>query len=148
MKREHLRSKEVNKKLEIYELALKKKDTVELVDNKVLVINNVPSFFYHKDHAVPTLRVLQTSPELLKKVVVDLGAVKHIASGADIMRPGVVEVDEGIKEEDFVAVVDEKTGTPLVVGIALYNSEEMKNLKEGKVVKNIHYVGDEIWQTD
>lgn len=81
----------------------------------------------------------------LKKVVVDMGAVSHVVNGADIMAPGVVRVDESIKKDDIVAVADERYGKIIAIGLALVGGESMKAPK-GKVVKNLHYVGDDIWQ--
>ncbi len=75
-----------------------------------------------------------------------MGAVKFVTSGADIMRPGIVHIDEGITKDDAVAIVDQTHKKPLAVGIALHSSEEMQKVSSGKVVKNIHYVGDWIWK--
>ena len=75
-----------------------------------------------------------------------MGAVKFMMSGADVMRPGVVKADEGIEQNDIVAVVEETHGKALVIGISLYSSEELMKLESGKVVKTIHYIGDEVWK--
>ena len=42
-------------------------------------------------------------------------------------------------------IIDETHGKKLAVGIALFASNEMNSLNSGKVIKNLHYVGDEIW---
>lgn len=146
MKRTGIKSKEANKLLESYPVNLGKKDQVELGEDerKFMIINEEFSFFYYKDHLVPTLRYLQHQ-EILRKIEVNMGAVKFIVNGADIMRPGITEIDSGIKKDDFVVVVDEQNKKPLVVGVALFDAEEMKQQTSGKVIKNIHYVGDEIW---
>ena len=112
---------------------------------KIIVINKQAAFFYYNDQVIPTLRYLQNNSDLLKKIIVDMGAVKFVINGADIMRPGITEIDDGINKDDFIVVVDEKNQKPLSVGIALLNSEEMKAATSGKVIKNIHYVGDELW---
>ena len=77
-----------------------------------------------------------------------MGAVKFVVNGADVMRPGIVEIEEGIAKDEFVAVIDKNNKKPLAVGIALFSSEEMKGMNSGKVIKNIHYVGDELWKTE
>ena len=79
------------------------------------------------------------------RVVVDMGAVGFIVKGADIMAPGIVDADIQIKEGDFVWVCDEKHHKPLAVGKALMNGETMKVNQTGKAIKNIHYVGDMLW---
>jgi len=77
-------------------------------------------------------------------VVVDMGAVRFISNGADVMAPGVVEADERIKEGEMVIVVDETHKMPLGIGIALKVGKEMEKGK-GKVVKSLHHVGDDLW---
>ncbi len=73
-----------------------------------------------------------------------MGAVKFVVNGADIMRPGIVEIAD-VNEGEYVVIVDENNRKALAVGIALYSGEEMKQKDGGKVIKNIHYVGDELW---
>jgi PUA domain protein len=122
-----------------------KKDLVQTdSDNKFICVNKDLWFFNVEDRPVPTLRLLLKN-NFLKKITVDMGAVKHVASGADVMRPGIVSIDDGINAEDFVAIVDVNNKRPLAIGIALFNSKEIEAYKTGRVVKNIHYVGDKIW---
>ncbi|RDD53282.1 MAG: RNA-binding protein, partial [Candidatus Korarchaeota archaeon NZ13-K] len=78
------------------------------------------------------------------KVVVDIGAVKPIASGADVMGPGVKEVEGSFREGDLVAVVDERLRAVIAVGIALRPSGEAR--ERGKTIKNIHHAGDALWR--
>ncbi len=149
MKRTQLKSKEVSKELEQYTISISKKDQVELVEDqyKIILINKKPAFFYYHEKAVPTLKLLQEN-NVLKKITVDMGAVKFVVNGADIMRPGIVEIEEEITKDDFVVVIDKNNHKPLAVGIALFDSEEMQKMTSGKVIKNIHYVGDELWKME
>ena len=149
MKRTQLRSKDLNKELERYKIEISKKDQVELVEDKykIILINKNPSFFYYQDKLVPALKFLQEN-NVLKKITVDMGAVKFVVNGADVMRPGIVGIEEGIAKDEFVSVIDKNNKKPLAVGIALFNGEEMKNMSSGKVIKNIHYVGDELWRME
>ncbi len=150
MKRTHLRIKDANEELQQYGVECSKKDMVEVVEEnslKFLVINHEPAFFYQEDKLIPTLKYLQHH-FLLKKITIDMGAIKFIINGADVMRPGITKIEEGIKKDDVVAIIDEKNKRPLAVGIALFNSQEMKALPKGKAVKIIHYVGDEVWKVE
>lgn len=149
MKRTQLRSKEVSDKLERYKVEISKKDQAEMIEDKykVILINKKPAFFYYHDEVVPTLKYLQEHC-IVKKITVDMGAVKFVVNGADVMRPGIVEIEDEIGKEDFVVVVDKNNLKPLAVGIALYSSQEMRARTSGKAVKNIHYVGDELWQME
>ena len=61
------------------------------------------------------------------------------------MAPGVVRVHGDFNENDLILVVDERHGKSLAIGVALFNSQTMRSLKQGKVVKNVHYVGDKLW---
>ena len=149
MKRTRIKAKELNKKIAHFEIEFSKKDAVELLEDKeknleIFNINNEPSFFYDNGNILPTLRLLQTKP-LLKVVVVDMGAIKFMIGGADVMRPGITKIDESIKKGEYVMVVDENNHKPLLVGLCLFSGEEMKQLNSGKVIKNIHFIGDELW---
>ncbi len=141
-----LRHKDIEPLLAAYNIPVSKKDQLELRHEKVVCINHQSAFFYHENKLVPTLSYLLKHPTLLRKIVVDMGAVKFVVGGADIMRPGIVEIESEISIGDFVVVVDVNNKKPLAVGIALFSSSEMRELKTGKVVKNIHYVGDDVWK--
>lgn len=150
MKRTHLRIKEVNEELEQYAVECSKKDIVEVVEDnslKFLVINHEPAFFYRENQLVPTLKYLQHH-SLLKKITIDMGAVKFIVNGADVMRPGIVEIDDTIAKDEIIVIIDQNNKKPLAVGIAQFGSEEMRALQRGKAIKTIHYVGDEVWKVE
>lgn len=144
MKRVPLRSKELNKLIESYHFEVSKKDTVEMLDDTIILVNKVPSFFYHDGKIIPTLKLLQAH-DLLKKIVVDMGAVKFVVGGADVMRPGIVEIDPEIKENEYVVIVDVKNKKPLAVGKALNDGKTMQLMRSGRVINTIHYVGDALW---
>lgn len=93
---------------------------------------------------LPFLTALEKFNLPLPRVIVDLGAVKPIASGADVMGPGVKEVEGSFKEGDLVAVVDEKFRAVIAVGRALRPSSEAR--ERGKTIKNIHHAGDPLWR--
>ncbi|MBN1540233.1 MAG: RNA-binding protein [Candidatus Thermoplasmatota archaeon] len=82
-----------------------------------------------------------------KWVTVDMGAVKYLANGADVMAPGIIDADPGIEIGDLVWVRDERNLRPLCVGQALMQGVMMGPSDSGKAVKTIHYVGDQIWNT-
>jgi len=110
---------------------------------EVLLVGGAPIAFRMPDGIFPTL--FSVNKFQLKRATVDMGAVPHVVGGADVMAPGVVSAEEGIAPGDCVVVVDERHGKPLAIGTALVSSAAMKGPK-GKVVKNLHYVGDEIWK--
>ncbi|MEM2118108.1 MAG: DUF1947 domain-containing protein [Candidatus Bathyarchaeia archaeon] len=79
------------------------------------------------------------------KVVVDMGAVPHVCNGANVMAPGIVRFEGNFGKGDFVVVMDEKHGKPIAIGEALQDSGEIKKVKQGVVVRNLHFVSDKIW---
>jgi PUA-domain protein len=149
MMRTRVKVKELNNLIKVYGISFSKKDAIEKVIGKDteffgFYVNGSCSFFYYEDILLPTLRFLQEKM-ILKKVVVDMGAIKFVIGGADIMRPGITRFDDGIEPGEGVVIVDENNGKALAVGIAQESTENMSKLEMGKVIKNVHYVGDEIW---
>jgi PUA domain protein len=84
---------------------------------------------------------------ILPKLVVDMGAIPYVCKGADVMVPGVISINGQFEINDVVIVVDERHGKTLAIGLALLRSENMKNVKNGKILKNLHYVGDKLWDS-
>ena len=93
----------------------------------------------------PALRALLNGLIDVPRVTVDMGAVKFVVNGADIMRPGITQVDDRVKENGIVVVVDENHGKPLAVGISKMSAEDMRSEKSGKVIKSIHHINDDLW---
>lgn len=123
-----------------------RKDVVEQVDDgfSLIVVNKQPLFFLFDGAPVPTLKALLHT-QMLKSVTVDMGAVKFVTQGADIMLPGIIDLDLDLKKDDFVVIVDEIHKKPLAVGVMLVDGEAAEHQEKGKVVRNIHQVGDKIW---
>ena len=69
--------------------------------------------------------VVESNAEVLDRlgcVVVDMGAVPRIVSGADVMRPGVVDVVGDFREGDVVVIRDEIHRKAIAVGRALLDA--------------------------
>lgn len=111
-------------------------------ETKVILVDETPIFFKYKDQFIPVLLAANSLP--LKRITVDMGAVSHIVNGADVMKPGIVKVDEGITQGDIVGIEDEKNHKLIAVGEALEGRGTLKS-GGGKAVKNLHYVGDKLW---
>ncbi len=146
MRRVQVRHKDIEPLLQQYHIEVSRKDHMELLNEQILLINHVPAFFLCDGKYSPTLQYLMYNHDVLKKITVDMGAVPFVVSGADIMRPGIVEIESEISAGDFVVIVDQTHKKMLSVGVALFSSSEMRAMTAGKVVKNIHYVGDIIWK--
>jgi PUA-domain protein len=117
-----------------------KQENIEFV-----YIDKKPCFFRREKRLFFTIIGLLHFKPSRSYVIVDMGAVKFVTNGADIMAPGIVAADETIAVDDAVCICDENHKKPLAVGIAMKTGLEMMQLQKGKAVKMIHYVGDELW---
>ncbi|RLI85459.1 MAG: pseudouridine synthase [Archaeoglobales archaeon] len=119
-------------------------DRVKINGKTVILVNGEPLLLEYEGKIYLTVYgALKFKPERWK-VTVDEGALPYIMNGADVMKPGIVHADEGIKTGDFVYVTVEGKESPIAVGIALVDGKEMKEGK-GKAVKNIHHLKDKVW---
>ena len=100
------------------------------------------------DDTFITLRGIMLLKPTKGYVTVDMGAVKFLYNGADVMAPGIVDADEDIQVDDAVWVRDEKHQKPLAVGIAKMTGTEMKAGSSGKAIKTLHYISDPIWNKE
>lgn len=90
-----------------------------------------------------------TETEILKKfpyVMVDMGAVKFMCNGANVMRPGITKYSE-FEKENIVCIVEESQHKFLAVGKSCVSSTEMDSMSKGEVVKNMHYISDKFWES-
>ncbi len=163
MKRTTQNIKDLNELLTQNNLPIQfsKKDHAELLHDdsqknhkQIIFINKQPSFFYYTLPAtttqllLPTLKLLQTHPHLLKTITIDMNAIKFIINGADIMRPGITNIDNDIQPLQPICIIDQTHKKPLAIGISLHSTEQLRTLTTGKVIKNIHFVGDELWKME
>ena len=91
---------------------------------------------------------LLTETTILEKfphVVVDMGAVRFVCKGANLMRPGITEFGE-FENGDIVCIKDESQGKYLAVGRAVMSSDDAVDVERGEVLENLHYVSDKIWE--
>jgi len=149
-----LKEKEIKKLLLEYkasynidEKAFSPKPKAELteVGNEALIfIDDRPVMLRKGGRLFPALTFNETL-ETLPKLVVDMGAIPHICNGADIMAPGVRSIEGNFQEGATILIVDERFRKPLAIGLTLMNSDQMREMKQGKIVSNIHFVGDQIW---
>lgn len=93
----------------------------------------------------PTLRALLKWPAKKRWVTVDMGAIKFVTNGADVMAPGITDADPEVRPDDPVWIRDETHGRPLAVGVATQSGPELKEGSKGKVIRNLHTVGDKFW---
>jgi len=119
-------------------------EVAETPTAKIFFLNGKPLIANFKNVLVPTL-LFDNALLLLPKITVNMGAVPHICNGADLMAPGIVKIEANFNVNDYIVVIDERHQKPLAVAIALTDSQTARNLKHGKVAKNMHYIGDNLW---
>jgi malignant T-cell-amplified sequence len=83
--------------------------------------------------------------EKFPNVTVDMGAVKFMCDGANVMRPGIRHFTEFAKD-GIVCVVEESQRKFLAVGRALVPSSELETMSKGAVIENLHYISDRYWE--
>jgi PUA domain protein len=113
-------------------------------DAIVYLLDGVVQFARRNGTLFPTLN--NSNLWELPSVSVDMGAIPYVCNGADVMAPGIKEVKGNFKEGELVVVRDIEHGKALAVGASLVSSSEIKAIKKGKAVRNLHYVGDRLWK--
>jgi PUA domain protein len=151
--RHHLKGKDARKVIAAIEpllsdassmknASLERAETDEGID--LIFVDGQPLIMFIEGQPFFTvLGAIELSPQR-KVVIVDSGAVKFIANGADVMSPGIVSADPEIMPGDLVVVIDEKYRKALAIGKAIISGREMHG--EGKAIKSLHYIGDQIWK--
>lgn len=122
-----------NKNLRIYHIG----------DARIVQGDGVRALGIGGDH-VPFL----SESELLEKfpsVIIDMGAVKFVCKGANVMRPGIKGHGEFAKG-DIVTVLEESHSKCLAVGRALKDSAELDTIERGEVIRTIHHISDRYWE--
>lgn len=121
---------------------VKKVESSNFEEKTVYYLDDVISFVRDDNGLYPFLA--SGIVDSLPRVVVDMGAIRFICNGADVMAPGITKMDD-FQKDDFVVVRDVTHGKALVLGRAMKSSMEINASKKGKVIKNLHYVGDKLW---
>jgi PUA-domain protein len=153
-KRYHLKKKkvrEIQENLNDFPGIVSTGDTLEIIKSDlpdIVLVNGDPLIMYYDNIPFPTLKGALKADIKSRYVVVDMGAVKFMAKGADVMSPGITEADPNVEKDDLVIIVDETHRKPLAIGRCLIPGQDMVENTEGKAVKTLHFIGDDIWNLD
>ena len=79
-------------------------------------------------------------------VTVDMGAIKFICKGANVMRPGITKFSD-FENGQIVCVIEESQHKFLAVGKAEMPSRQLDDTNKGEVIKNMHYISDIFWES-
>ena len=138
----------MKKELKEYSSIIPDKANVEMLEtdfNSFVLINGQPHIILINKKPFPTLKAIIDNNIHGKQVIVDMGAVKYMANGADVMSPGIVATDENIEKSDIVVIVDENHEKPLAIGVSLITGNKMVKNDKGKAIETVHFIGDNIW---
>lgn len=154
-KRKRMRSKEVKALADEMESVFgvplfTEADGVDMAESSdyqlVFVKGDILGLVYDGKPFLTVRGILKYRPQK-RAVTVDMGAVRFVTNGADVMGPGITDADPEISEGDLVWIKDANNGAPLAVGVALRSGEAMLQKESGKAIKTIHFVGDKLWKT-
>jgi len=116
----------------------------QISDDAQIIVGKEIKILKIDDDYLPFL----SETETLKKfpnVMVDMGAIKFMCKGANLMRPGIKKFTE-FEKDNLVCIMEESHHKFLAVGKALVSSSELENMEKGEVLKNLHYISDKFWE--
>ena len=116
----------------------------EIDDDMQLITGNEIKILKIRDEHLPFLSEIKTL-EKFPYVQVDMGAIKFMCKGANVMRPGIKKFSD-FTVGDIVCVIEESQNKFLAVGIAQVASSELEDMKNGEILKNFHYISDRAWE--
>lgn len=122
------------KNLKIYEID----EESQIISGEGLTVLKIRSKY------LPFLSDLQTLQKF-PTVTVDMGAVKFMCDGANVMRPGIRNFDQ-FEKDQLVGIIEESQKKFLAVGRALLSSIELTQINKGVVIENLHYISDRYWE--
>ncbi len=116
----------------------------QISDDAQIIVGKEIKILKIDDDYLPFL----SETETLKKfpnVMVDMGAIKFMCKGANLMRPGIKKFTD-FEKDDLVCIMEESHHKFLAVGKAMVSSSELENMEKGEVIKNLHYISDKFWE--
>ncbi|QDI88268.1 RNA-binding protein [Candidatus Nitrosopumilus sp. SW] len=117
----------------------------QILDDAQIITGNGIKILKINDDYLPFLSETETL-EKFPSVTVDMGAVKFMCKGANLMRPGIKSFTE-FEKDKLVCIVEESQHKFLAVGKSVVSSEELEKMDKGEVLKNLHYISDKFWET-
>lgn len=118
-------------------------------DISLISVNNTILFMQNSECIVPHLKLLHQHPNMMKKMQVDRGAIRHVIGGANIMCRGLTTPGghmEEAEEGEVVAIVGEGKPTIMAIGIMRKSSQQIKSENSGIGIETLHFLGDGLWK--
>ena len=118
--------------------------THDVTENGVIITGNEITAVKIGENILPFLDDIPIL-EKFPYVTVDMGAVKFVCKGANVMRPGIIKFSD-FESGEIVCVIEESQNKFLAVGKAEMSSKEAQDASKGEVIKNMHYISDDFWE--
>ena len=119
--------------------------THDVNEKGVIITGNGITAIKIDDYILPFLDDIPIL-EKFPYVTVDMGAVKFVCKGANVMRPGITKFSD-FESGEIVCVIEESQNKFLAVGKAEISSKEAEDANKGEVIKNMHYISDDFWES-
>ena len=136
--------KEVSEKWEMEFPKIKNLKVHEISNDAQIITGKGIKILKVSDDYIPFLSETETL-EKFPNVTVDMGAVRFMCKGANVMRPGIKSFTD-FEKDKLVCIVEESQHKFLAIGKAMVNSSELENMEKGEVLKNLHYISDKFWE--
>lgn len=124
-------------------------ESIKTPEKELYILRNgTPIFRVADDRYIPLVKCVHLAPEIVKKAVVDGGAIKHLINGADVMAPGLLHTTSeypGVNEHEIVAVYGYGKTHALGVGVAQMSSEQVEEVRHGVAIKMVSLLGDKLY---
>ena len=117
----------------------------QISDEAQIITGNGIKILKINEEYLPFLSETKTL-EKFPNVMVDMGAIKFMCKGANVMRPGIKKFTK-FEKDNLVCIIEESQHKFLAVGKAIVSSSEVEDMEKGEVVKNMHYISDKFWET-
>jgi translation initiation factor 2D len=119
----------------------------------VYCVQKLPLIFELEEKMYPTVYMLWSFPSILPSFTVWPQVYDRLASGADLMLPGIVLKEQlhvkaygNLQKGEAVAVNLTTNKAPVAIGLTALSSFDMyMAARHGKAVKILHLIGDELW---
>ena len=136
--------KQISEKCGIELPKIKNLRVYEIIDGAQIITGPDIRILKINDEYLPFLSEKETLDKF-PYVMVDMGAVKFMCNGANVMRPGIRKYTK-FEKDQIVCIVEESQHKFLAVGKAIVDSKELENMQKGEVIKNLHYISDKFWE--
>lgn len=116
----------------------------QITEDAQIIVGNGVKILKNNDEYLPFLSEINLL-EKFPHVMVDMGAVKFLCKGANVMRPGIKNHNE-FKKGEIICIIEESQRKFIAIGKSLVSSSDLEKMERGEVIKNLHFISDKFWE--